>query len=330
MRDAVRGLEVGRETAEVLRRLRDRDGEFVSGTDLSRELGISRTGVWNSVRYLTSLGYEIEARTKRGYRLAARRWRLSPPEILDAVPSRFGEVHYYTVVSSTIEVARRLAREGGGHGSLVLAEYQSKGRGRTGRKWYAPLGTSILASVVWRPAQEADLGGLPLLLANAAAEASGGDLMWPNDVFVDGRKVGGVLVTTVAKGDDVTAVLSMGLNVLGDPESFPEGVADRVTTLEAAGLAEGPEDRTRILASWLGLLGDSLTGLDDGLDPYEEWAGRLAGAGETAVWLDDAGTRREGEFVSGAPGGAAKVRLNGTEETLSAERVALFRLTPPN
>lgn len=331
MRDAVLATEVGPEVGEVLQRLRESPGEFVSGTNLSKELAISRTGVWNAVRYLTSLGYEVEARTKRGYRLTTPRWRLSPAEIMGSVPERFAHnVHYYTVVSSTVEVARRQAKAGAPDGTLVLAEYQAKGRGRTGRKWYAPLGSSILATIIHEPAKGTDLSLLPMVVARAGATAAGCRLTWPNDLCVEGRKVGGAMVGLHSLGDRHLALLSLGLNVLGDPEAYPPGLANRLTTLEAEGLAEPTANaRLPFLAAWLEALASGLDGLAAGESPAPEWAGLLDGEGSEAVWLDLAGRRHEGTFLGGTPTGGARVRANGQETLLDAAKVAIFRLGPP-
>jgi BirA family biotin operon repressor/biotin-[acetyl-CoA-carboxylase] ligase len=146
---------------------------------------------------------------------------------------RFGRpLHVYAVVTSTNDAARELAAGGAGEGAAVLALEQSRGRGRLGRIWQSPPG-GLYLSIVLRPAfpmERWPLIGLACSLgAAAAAERHAGlpvRLKWPNDLLLDGRKLGGVLIETV--GD--VAVCGIGLNVIPPSEFMPPA--------EAAWLAE--------------------------------------------------------------------------------------------
>lgn len=177
------------------------------------------------------------------------------------------------LTDSTNTRARELAARGAPHGLLVTASEQSAGRGRQGRTWTAPAGSSLLCSIVVR-----DPPPLMSLVAGVAtAEAVGPDarLKWPNDVYVDRRKVAGILVE--GRPQERWGVIGVGVNVAVAPDAFPEDLAERAGTL---GL--GPEAIEP-------LLGRLLSALERWLPaPTEEMlaAVRLRDAllGETITW----------------------------------------------
>lgn len=156
-------------------------------------------------------------------------------------------VHFRTV-DSTNERARSLAAGGAPHGTLVTASEQRAGRGRQGRTWSAPAGRALLCSVVLREPPRL----LPLAAGVAVASLAGGEIKWPNDVLVDGRKVAGILVE--GRPQARWAVLGIGVNVAVSVQELP------------------PELRAR--AGTLGLPPDAI----------EEWLGRLLEA--LSEWLE--------------------------------------------
>ena len=131
---------------------------------------------------------------------------------------------HHATIGSTNERARELAEEGAAHGTLVTADEQTAGRGRQGRGWVTPPGVAIAASLILREFDEL----LPLRAGLAVADVAGPSALvkWPNDVWVDGRKVAGILVE--ARG---WAVLGIGLNVALDPATLPSEVAAVAGTL---------------------------------------------------------------------------------------------------
>jgi BirA family biotin operon repressor/biotin-[acetyl-CoA-carboxylase] ligase len=146
---------------------------------------------------------------------------------------------HYRATDSTNERARALASAGAPHGTLVTADEQSAGRGRQGRVWTAPARSAVLMSVLLRELSET----LPLAAAVAVCEALPVDarIKWPNDVWIDGRKLAGILVE--ARPQQGWAVLGIGLNVT--TESFPEEL--NATSLLLEGSALTPEDALRAL-----------------------------------------------------------------------------------
>lgn len=160
----------------------------------------------------------------------------------------------YGSVGSTNDVAAHLARRGAPEGTVVIAEEQTAGRGRSGHRWESPSGQGLWMSVLLRPGPS---GGAPLLTvalgvcaALAVEEALGGEgagrvtLEWPNDVLVGGRKVCGILCEGAGGPGAAAVVAGIGLNVRQRPEDFPPGLRETATSLEAA--AGGPVNRAGV------------------------------------------------------------------------------------
>ncbi|NPV66479.1 MAG: biotin--[acetyl-CoA-carboxylase] ligase [Anaerolineae bacterium] len=148
---------------------------------------------------------------------------------------------YFAQVSSTQDIARAWALEGAANGAIVIADEQTAGRGRLGRTWLAAPGSSLLLSVILRPAlPPEELGRVTLLGAVALAEALAGlgvlpGIKWPNDLQLAGRKVAGILAEAVWSGDALRAVvLGIGVNVQRDALPPAALEAYRATTVEAA------------------------------------------------------------------------------------------------
>jgi BirA family biotin operon repressor/biotin-[acetyl-CoA-carboxylase] ligase len=222
----------------ILAFLADGGEDFTSGEALSDKLGLSRTAVWKYVESLRSKGYVIDAAPSRGYRLVEVPDRLTPLEISPLLNTHdLGRsIHALDEVSSTNEYAFRLATEGAAHGEVVIAEHQTQGKGRRGRTWESPRGLNLYFSVILRPelppqrAPELTLVAAVALaetLREAGVEA---EIKWPNDLQVDGRKIGGILTEMSADTESVHFVIvGIGVNLNARREEFPPEVA-RVAT----------------------------------------------------------------------------------------------------
>lgn len=219
--------------------------EYTSGASISRELGITRSAVWKHIGKLRQRGYAIEAAPRHGYRLAGRPDKLLPDELrrflrAGVIGSR---IIHFEETGSTADAARRLIDEGAPEGTVVVAESQTAGRGRMGRSWITPPGTAIAISVILYP--RLNPTRVPLLSLGTAlavkravdqvvrketGAAAATDLKWPNDVYLNGKKLGGVLVETAAELDRVRwAIASAGLNV--NNEFSGTELAGRATSL---------------------------------------------------------------------------------------------------
>lgn len=195
---------------------------------------------------------------------------------------------HHRATDSTSERAKELARTGAPHGTLVTADEQSAGRGRQGREWAAPAGTAVLMSVVLRDfgkAQEL----LPLAAAVAACEAAEAvapvecRVKWPNDVWVDGRKLAGILIE--GRPQDGWAVLGIGLNVT-TPE-LPTELADIATSLAIAAAAQAPTPG-RVLDELVITLDHRLADAPAAI--LTAWRERDALRGSAVRWGDGEGT----------------------------------------
>jgi len=217
-------------------------GDFVSGEEIARKAGISRTAIFKRVRAMRKAGYVIEASKGRGYRLVPRFDGLLPLEIRMRSRSRqFGaSIVAMDSVDSTQNHLRSLALSGAPEGTVVVALEQTSGKGRMGRSWFSPRG-GLWFSLLLRPSlQLRDLPKLTLLFGVAVAEAVeelGVDvcLKWPNDLLAGGKKVCGILMETSAEPDRVEYVLvGVGINVNFPTTSLPEEVRSKSTTLSEA------------------------------------------------------------------------------------------------
>ena len=259
------------------------DGEFRSGQDIARRLGISRASVWNALHALDGAGVEIFKVRGRGYRLA------EPLSLLDraAVRRHLGAhaAHFTLEVldctDSTNTLLMQRAGAGAPGGSVIAAEWQTHGRGRRGRAWHAALGAALTFSVLWRFQQGAGfLAGLSLAVSVAVARTldalgvAGGMVKWPNDVLWRGCKLAGILIEM--QGDMLgpsAAVIGIGLNCRL-PDAVRAHIDQPVADLEQ--ILGGKTDRNRLLALLLVEL-DRVLGqfARDGFAPLrDEWQRR--------------------------------------------------------
>jgi BirA family biotin operon repressor/biotin-[acetyl-CoA-carboxylase] ligase len=207
---------------DLLRELAD--GEFHSGQDLAERHGVSRTAIWKKIASLQALGLDIERVRGRGYRVSGGVDLLDAATIRDHIePGADDLLHNLLLFPEVDSTNAELQRRGApAHGAAVcLAESQSAGRGRRGRHWVSPFGSSIYLSVVWQFQGGAEvLEGLSLAVGVVLAEAIAAmgvpqpALKWPNDLYLDGAKAAGILVEL--SGDlsgPCTAIIGIGINV---------------------------------------------------------------------------------------------------------------------
>jgi BirA family biotin operon repressor/biotin-[acetyl-CoA-carboxylase] ligase len=206
------------------------DGRFHSGEALARELSVSRSAVWKAAAQLRALGTVLEAVRNRGYRLAYPCEALQTGRIRAALSQRLREQlpAIETVWSLPSTNTALLARPNppAGSGAVLLAEYQSAGRGRRGRAWLAPPGGAICLSLSWTFREvPAELGALGLVIGVCVRRAlrqlgvSQVQLKWPNDLWVGERKLGGILIELRAESHGpACVVIGIGLNVTLGPQ----------------------------------------------------------------------------------------------------------------
>lgn len=219
-------------------------GNYVSGEEISKKMNVSRTAVWKQVQRLEAQGYLIEAVPRLGYRLKGKPSKLSLQELLPRLNTqKFGRnLKLFDVVASTQDELRRLAEEGAPEGTLVIAEQQTKGRGRMGRSWISPAGKGIWMSLLLRP--QVALHHTPQLTLLAAVALSRAisrivpvtiGIKWPNDLLVDGRKISGILLESAAEDERLRyIVVGMGVSVNLEQEDYPEELLPKAISLKMA------------------------------------------------------------------------------------------------
>jgi BirA family biotin operon repressor/biotin-[acetyl-CoA-carboxylase] ligase len=204
--------------------------EYISGDDIAARLGMSRQGLWKHIQDLKDSGYDIVAVPHLGYRLESSPDRLSAIEVSHGLNTRFiaKKIHYFDYLSSTMDFAMQLGMQSAPGGSIVIAESQTRGRGRLGRSWLSPKYKGIYFSVILRPKLSPSASPVLTLLSavsicEAVKKAAGLDarIKWPNDVFAGGKKIAGILTEINAEMDKVNfVVIGIGLNVNNDRKSL--------------------------------------------------------------------------------------------------------------
>ncbi len=216
---------------------RDR-GTVYSGGELALRLGVSRNAVWKAVRQLEAEGWQFDAVSGRGYCLRKDSDVLSVQGITRCLGGAADglDIRVYRSITSTNTVLKDMAAEGASEGTVLVAAEQTAGRGRMNRQFYSPSGTGLYLSVLLRPRMKAQEA---LFLTTAAAvavartveEVAGREtgIKWVNDVFLDGRKICGILTEAsfdMESGALEYAICGIGVNVTPPEGGFPDAIKD--------------------------------------------------------------------------------------------------------
>jgi BirA family biotin operon repressor/biotin-[acetyl-CoA-carboxylase] ligase len=198
------------------------DKQALSGERLGAALGVSRVSISKHIQKLRGLGYDIPA-TKKGYMLSSSPDTPFPWEF----PERESKIHYYPEVTSTMDIAKNLARDGCDDFTVVIADRQNKGRGRLNRTWISSDG-GLYFTIILRPKIPISISSrisfaASLTLARTIRKEFNIKAMvkWPNDILVDERKISGMLSEMDAEAGQVNFInIGIGLNVNNDPSDY--------------------------------------------------------------------------------------------------------------
>src|SRR3989338_235902 len=160
---------------EILKLLKSHSDSYLSGQTLSKAFGISRTAIWKHINAIKAMGYDIEASPAKGYRLNIQKLPFNVIEISSNLKTSFvgRELSFHKELNSTNDTARELASKGAKEGFAVVADSQTKGKGRLGRRWESPAGVNIYTSVILCPyIPPAHAPQLTLVAAVAVAETT--------------------------------------------------------------------------------------------------------------------------------------------------------------
>lgn len=212
--------------------------DYVSGQSICNQLGVSRTAVWKNINALKQEGYEIDSVNNRGYKLLREPDIINEARICEHLHTKWLAKHIICApeMDSTNTQAKRLGEEGVAHGTLVVTECQTAGRGRRGRTWESPAG-NIYFTFLLRPQVEVNRASMitlvsALALADAIEETTGlnARIKWPNDVVANGKKLCGILTESSTDLEYINyVVVGIGVNV--NQASFPEEIADKASSL---------------------------------------------------------------------------------------------------
>ncbi|KPK78670.1 MAG: hypothetical protein AMJ89_00770 [candidate division Zixibacteria bacterium SM23_73] len=227
---------------ELVGVLEKNNHRFLSTKDISLKLGVHPYVVYQAVRELRRWEFQIQSERGKGYKLVKSPDLILPGEIKKNLKSKiFGKkIYSYRKVGSTNVLGFRLAEIGAEEGTLLVADEQSKGKGRMGRSWYSPPRLGLWMSLILRPdIPPFKAPGLSicagLALAQAILEMTGieAKIKWPNDCLIDGKKVGGILLELSAELDRINFVIvGIGVNVNHSTQDFPRNLSQTATSMK--------------------------------------------------------------------------------------------------
>lgn len=239
---------------KVLKFLEENRANYVSGQELANSLGLSRAAIWKSIAALKKEGYQIDASTKKGYKLESENDLLSDAGIRIHLAPDYQDcpITVLATTKSTNADAKKLGIDGAPHGSIVTADEQIQGRGRFGRSFASPKGKGIYLSVLLRPAMdllEVSFSTILTVVAVSRALRKFSDqdiaIKWVNDLYIGRKKISGILtelVSDMESGKVDFVVCGIGININAEEEDFPEEIRD------IAGSVQVNTNRNRLIA----------------------------------------------------------------------------------
>lgn len=226
---------------EVLKELENNKGDYISGGQLADNLGVSRNSVWKAIKALEKSGYEINAIPNKGYCLAEKNDILSSYSIKQHLKNPHLDISVFSSVTSTNTILKEMAEQGAKEGTVIIAEEQTAGRGRTGKQFYSPKGTGIYISILLRPdipAEESLFLTPSAAVATARAIEDVSDkralIKWVNDIYLEDKKTCGILTEgafNVETGKLDYAIVGIGINVCIPDGGFPDNIKDIATAI---------------------------------------------------------------------------------------------------
>lgn len=250
----------------VLNALENSQDSFLSGEELSKKLGISRTAVWKAINALRQEGYAVEAVTNRGYLLLREQWRITEDSFKACLPAEYKniKIHIYDTLDSTNIKAKQIAAENGEDRAVIMARQQTGGRGRLGRSFFSPK-EGLYMSILIKP--DFDLSNSGLVTSAAAVSVAqsieeiahkDAGIKWVNDVYVDSKKVCGILtegITDFETGRIEHLIIGIGINTT--VKDFPKEL------LQTVGAVEGEYSKSALAASVVSKTIDFIKQIDD-------------------------------------------------------------------
>jgi len=232
---------------KVLKFLQTHNTEYLSGQDLSDVLRISRVAVWKHIKKIQELGYTVESKQKLGYKLISNSDTLLPWEVTTGLKTKsIGQrAYFFDSIGSTQMQALKMANEHKNDGSIIIAEKQTDGKGRLGRRWESPKG-GIWFSIILQPKFDISIttlfpiaSSLALSIAIEKIFKISPKLKWPNDLTIGGKKLAGMLVDVSLESNKIeNLVLGVGINFDVDVKQIEKSLKGTPNFYGVASLCE--------------------------------------------------------------------------------------------
>ncbi len=326
----------------VLKALEENKGTTVSGEELATLLNRSRAAIWKAIQELRKEGYHIDAITNKGYCLSQDSDMLSVEGILPYLSDSTAadRIHVFKQLESTNLTAKRMALDGASAETVVIAEEQTKGKGRMGRSFYSPSGSGIYMSFILAPRFDTAKSVLITTAASVAVckaiEKVTGiscQIKWVNDVYMNDKKICGILteaVTDFESGRIHYIVLGIGINYSTSRTAFPKELSGIAGSLYE-GATEDHISRNRLIAEII----NQVFAVNERLESREfisEYKARSFVLGKEIRIIPTIGPDAERNFDEGIPatvmdidgdGGLVVKYQDGTVSTLNSGEISI-------
>ena len=315
---------------KVLKFLQTHNTEYLSGQDLSDVLRISRVAIWKHIKKIQELGYTVESKQKLGYKLTSNSDLLLPWEITSGLKTKMIGQHayYFDSVDSTQNQALKMTEESIKEGTAIIAEKQTGGKGRSGRKWISPKG-GIWLSLILYPKFDITVTTLfPIASALALSKAIektfkiSPELKWPNDITLKGKKLAGMLVDVSLESNKIEKlILGVGINFEVNVKQIEKTLKQTPNFYGVASLADQKNNISKIQLTQTFF--SELEKIYESLNKKEikkiilEWTKRSSTIGKT-VEIDTINGKIKGKAIKIDDDGALVVSNNNKTDRIIA------------
>lgn len=317
--------------SKLLQLLETHRGTYLSGEELAQQLQVSRSAIWKTMSELKKEGYCITSITNKGYCLSDESDMLSTEGIAPYLKKGTADlIRVFKTVDSTNQTAKKMALEHAPHGTIVLAEEQTAGRGRMGRSFHSPAGSGIYMSFILRPNLTSNDAVLITTAASVAVARAieevtkmEAGIKWVNDIYLNGKKICGILteaLTDFETGGIESIILGVGINFSTAISNFPKEIQWKVDSLfheKPAGIT-----RNQLAACII----DHVLTLCDQLEDrsfIQEYKQRSIILGKEVKVIHDNTSEQAVAVDIDANGGLVIEKLDGTIKTLNSGEISI-------